>query len=126
MVLFSVTVYSLKEQDNGTLVCARSHTVSRVFYVSFYLLPLQFASMEHQRQGLSMGSGSAFVLCVTLNKGFTGYQVSTVLPPQQVQFICCGLPSLFPGRLELEASLIETWKSHRLPDLLFHEGISKT
>lgn len=129
-IFFFVPVYLLQEYDGGTLVCVRSHTVCRVFINLFtiYLFSLQHAILETRSVH---GQWLCFcVISVTSIKCFIGCFAASLdfasLLPQQVKFICCGLPCLVQGRLEFKASLIETLKSYRLPDLLFHEGISKT
>lgn len=127
---FLVPVYLLQECGSGTLVCVRSQTVCRIFInlSTIYLFSLQHGVLE---KGSAHGQWLCFcVISVTSIKCFIGCFAASLdlasLLPQQVKFICCGLSCLVQGRLEFKASLIETLKSYRLPDLLFHEGISKT
>lgn len=102
-------------------MCVRSHTVCRVFINLFtiYLFSLRHGILETRSVH---GQWLCFcAISVTLIKCFIGCFAASLigvyfasLLPQQVKFICCGLPCLVQGRLEFKASLIETLKSYRL------------
>lgn len=130
--LFSVTMHSFKEHDSGTLI------VSRAFYVFFTFYHICLPAWNIRDKVLPWVKWLWFLysLCyhVALGRYFVGYLTAALagicfasLLPQQVKITAVGhLSYSKEDWLQWEVSLTETWKSHSLPDLPFHEEISKT
>lgn len=135
IALFSFTMHSLKEHDSGSLQCW-GHTVSRAAYLCIFLhLSLQLPAWDIRGKLHPWVMWRSFLcsLCchVALTRCLPVYLTAALVGMYfapafagKVHLVRPAFPVL--ARLALEVSLTETQKSHRLPDLLFHEGISKT